>query len=269
MIRIAGNVQNLDAEAALWPVIERSVYEKKRDSSAVYDYDSVKQLKFELAMRRRIVEESEAMQAGDARFAVFKESRCNEDYWVRTEEGGFKLKEGVLPADAINDIYKNAGLYAFECATAIVIVLYKATLDSIGDAEFNRLFSGLKLRDWEYDDDLKLNKVEEADRKPMAGDVVYFKNPDVDPDAIEWQGENTVVLGDDNYFGHGIGIVPSRKIIDKLNSHRKKYSTVTAYLMDGYVEPGYRYLSQFAGNERTSADIMAVIGGRTYRIRVR
>ena len=30
----------------------------------------------------------------------------------------------------------------------------------------------------------------------MPGDCIYFKNPDVNPKTTEWQGENTIDLGD-------------------------------------------------------------------------
>ena len=57
-------------------------------------------------------------------FDVFHKSKCNEDYWFRTDNGGFRLKSGIKGSDAINDIYQNGRKYKTECATAMVIVIY-------------------------------------------------------------------------------------------------------------------------------------------------
>ena len=41
-------------------------------------------------------------------FKTFRKSICNLDYWDRTKEGGFILKNGVTPSDAIKDISINS-----------------------------------------------------------------------------------------------------------------------------------------------------------------
>lgn len=100
---------------------------------------------------------------------------------------GFELNANVTPSAAINDIFVNGQLYAFECAMAMVMILYKATINMIGEAAFNRYFTGLYLWDWSYDSNLKLiTTFNQAELQP--GDVVYFKNPDHDPAKPEWQG---------------------------------------------------------------------------------
>lgn len=89
-------------------------------------------------------------------FSTFKNSRCNPRYWNRTAGGGFELKAGVSPSAAINDIFVNGQLYAFECAMAMVMILYRATISMIGENAFDRYFTDLYLWDWNYDSNLKM-----------------------------------------------------------------------------------------------------------------
>nr|WP_325049992.1 hypothetical protein [Cohnella faecalis] len=69
----------------------------------------------------------------------------------------------------------------------MVIILYKATLDSIGKDTFNAYFKDLFLYDWNYDNNLKLITVENKN-EAYPGDVLYFENPDFDPKTPEWRG---------------------------------------------------------------------------------
>ncbi|NIK78237.1 protein-glutamine gamma-glutamyltransferase [Paenibacillus castaneae] len=221
--------------------LERKILQDKQKSQVVYRYPNVDALEFELKMRMHIVEAAKALYASGVSFATFAKSKCNEQYWTRTDNGGFQLKSGVLPSVGINDIFENGHLYAFECAGAIIIMLYKAVLDTIGDAVFNSNFQNLYLRDWHYDRDLSLitgNNKDEA----YPGDVLYFKNPDFDPDTPEWQGENVIMLDDNLYFGHGIGIESGEDIIAALNRMRKEDSTISAYLQDLVVYPDFEEL---------------------------
>src|SRR5690606_11785293 len=98
-----------------------------------------------------------------------------------------------LPSDAIRDIFANGHLYGFECATAMIIVLYKAALDSIGEAAYNRLFANTYLYHWNVDRDLGLTTLPES--RFIPGDILYFDNPEVDPSMPQWQGENVVYMG--------------------------------------------------------------------------
>lgn len=197
-------------------------------------------IQFEKATRIRVVRAALALNQSGVQFEVFENSRCNEQYWTRTANGGFLLKPSAQPADAIRDIYLNGPLYAFECATAVVIIFYKAVLDTLGDEIFNQLFSALYVRDWHYDADLRLKATEGQAAKP--GDVVYFKNPDVNPLTPQWQGENAVVLSNGLYYGHGVGVVSGNQIIASLNRARRPGSDVSAYLSDTVVQLDYMYL---------------------------
>ncbi|WP_409276042.1 protein-glutamine gamma-glutamyltransferase [Neobacillus sp. SCS-31] len=212
-------------------------------SKRVYEYRTIGELEFELNMRLRIMRASVLLNKSGPGFATFTTTRCNEKYWYLDYRGAIVLKPNVLPHTALNDIFINGKKYAFECATAMLIIFYKAVLESIGTANFNRLFAGLTLYDWQYDADLDLIIFNTTDF--LLGDCLYFENPDVNPKTLHWQGENAILLERNLYFAHGIGIVPGKFIIDFLNTKRKKNATREAYLTDVVAIPNFRYLSQF------------------------
>lgn len=200
---------------------------------------------FERNMRAGILATAQAMSVGGTDFSSFKNSRCNPRYWIRTDNGGFQLRNDVRPSDAINDIFVNGRLYAFECAMAMVMILYKATIDAIGENAFNRHFTDLFLWDWNYDSNLRMiTTFEKSDMQP--GDIVYFKNPDHDPGKPEWQGENAVMLGNDLYYGHGLGIKDSSQIIAALNKKRVPGSRTSAYFTDEALHPDFAYVQTLA-----------------------
>lgn len=220
---------------------ERMIFDAKQAYRTVYTYRSEEELRFELRTRVLLTEAAAALNASGVQFAVYKDSRCNPRVWRRNEKGGFELLPYVTPAEGIRNIYEEGPLYAFECATAIVIVLYKGMLDALGEVLFNAWFGGLLLYDWHYDKDLHLvdsKNPEEA----LPGDVQYFKNPDVDEATPEWQGENAVRLYDGLFYGHGVGIKPAEAIIASLNRKRKPFSSISAYLTDVVVHPDYPVL---------------------------
>src|SRR5699024_6217049 len=119
-------------------------------------------------------------------------------------------------------------LYAFECATAIIVIYYHSVLSSIDEHLFNQLFPHLYFYSWHSDSDLGIQMIQTEHFLP--GDVVYFRNPDFNPETSWWRGENAVVLEDGTYFGHGIGIRSAEQIIQTLNQARKPGSHQSAYL---------------------------------------
>ncbi len=205
---------------------------------------SMKAVQFERLTRESVVRSALALNQSGAQFEVFEKSRCNEHYWSRTMNGGFLLKPSAIPSVAIRDIYYSGPLYAFECATAIIIVLYKAILDSMGERIFDKLFTAIFLRDWHYDADLRLKIFQWQAAK--LGDVVYFRNPEVNPVTPQWQGENAVLLSNDLYYGHGMGVLTAAEIINKLNMSRKPGSVESAYLTETVVQLDYSYFFQLA-----------------------
>jgi protein-glutamine gamma-glutamyltransferase len=225
---------------------QEKIFEALLKSPETYVYKNEHQLLFEIILRDRIIDAAISLAKSKVRFAIFRLSKCNEQFWIKNELGGFQLKEGVLPSDAINDIFINSHLYAFECATAIVIVFYKAVLDVMDKQTFNRLFSNLLLYDWHVDQDLGIKTKKGEDYLP--GDCLYFKNPEFDPQTPQWQGENTIYLGNDLHYGHGIGIKTAEGIIAALNKKRKKDATKSAYLLPQTTRVDFIYLSQFSSN---------------------
>ncbi|WP_165763851.1 protein-glutamine gamma-glutamyltransferase [Halalkalibacter urbisdiaboli] len=204
---------------------------KQLDShKEIYQYSSLVQLQFEVNLRELVLNAALALDSSSVSFATFKEARCNEEFWRLTDYGGFKLKQGVVPSKAIQDIFINSNLYAFECATAMIIVLYKAVLDAVGKGAFNDYFQGLLLYSWEHDKDLGIHILK--DSEPIYGDILYFNNPDVNPDTSYWRGLNVIYLSNDLYYGHDVGVLPADKIIELLNEYRKPNATKSAYLMD-------------------------------------
>jgi protein-glutamine gamma-glutamyltransferase len=261
MIIIAGNSESVFDDSML-SGLERNIYQKKKNSSFDYRYDSVEVLLFELGVRTHIVESASSLSKSGVRFSGFQHSRCNEAFWDRNEKGGFELKKGVSTQDGIRDIFTNGHLYAFECAAAVVIVLYKAILESINPRRFDLLFSDLLLYDWHYNSNLRLQDrihPEEA----VAGDVLYFKNPDFDPSTPWWRGENVVKLEQTLYYGHGIGIRTAEEIITGLNRSRKPGSTQSAFLADRFDQLDFSFLWRISSSNRGRL-IIAKVGARTY-----
>ncbi|NBD22311.1 protein-glutamine gamma-glutamyltransferase [Paenibacillus glycinis] len=229
---------------------------------------------FEPILRSNIIAAAKDMSGNGAEFATFRTAFCNRDYWKLTKNGGFQLRDDVTPADGVGDIFSNAKKYGFECATAIIIIMYKGVLDTLGSARFNQLFPNLYLYSWEADSDLGLTTEDAPSAYARPGDALYFKNPEVNPEKMEWRGENVIKMSDDLYFGHGIGINTADGIIAALNRHRVQGATESAYLVNQLTYPAYRSLSQFAPadmrpyfNKAERPDpnaVRAIIGVRRY-----
>jgi protein-glutamine gamma-glutamyltransferase len=222
--------------------VKRLTLDKLFTSDKVYNYASTKELEFELNLRAAIVRASEKLNDSYFSFEVFKTSRCNPDFWKRTEEGGFKIKPEVSPYLGVKDILQHSRLYGTECATAIVIVFYLGLTEILPEQLFNELFAGLYLMDWKYlDKDLGIRSYKDI-KDTLPGDCLYFDNPDVNPDTPEWQGENVIQLINGKYYGHGIGIRTAQGFIRALNQKRKPNATESAFLADTVVRPHYKNL---------------------------
>ncbi|MDR3553063.1 MAG: protein-glutamine gamma-glutamyltransferase [Clostridia bacterium] len=242
MIQISGkplDLQTLESEyprsGPEWPILEAMSSSREN-----YGYASLDQLRFELKMRMATVKAARELDQSDMDFAIFRKSRCNPAYWSRTDNGGFVLKNGVRPSEAIRDIYLNGSQYATECATAMLIVFYKAVLDVVPDALFDRMFPEIELMDWRHVDPLFRNVgLMRSSGDFFAGDRRYFMNPDVNPETPEWQGENVIVLGPDSYNRHGIGIHKGATMIRELNKNRVGGAEQSAYLLDRAGRPDY------------------------------
>jgi protein-glutamine gamma-glutamyltransferase len=224
--------------------IESMIIQWMNEDTVVYSYQFIGELSFELKLRKNIILSARAMNQSNVRFEVFAKSRCNPQYWHLTSTGGFLLRHGVKPSDAIQDIYMNSSQYAFECATAKIIIYYHAILNLVGESLFNQLFQNIYLYSWHADPDLGIKSNNTGHFLP--GDVVYFNNPDFDPQTPQWRGENAVVLGDGTYFGHGLGIKTAERMIHALNQRRMPVANQSAYLTSSVTRPSFKHLAKLS-----------------------
>ncbi len=257
MIKISTSTFNIDEilDDYYDNSIEKKILNILESSSTVYKYNSLDELIFELKFRKAIIEASIDLHYTSFDFKVFEEAICNPNYWRRTSEGGFLLKADVKPSDAIRDIYKNSSEYGTECSTAIVILHYKALLDVFPEKLFNIIFKRIYLMNWRaLDHNLKELGYMEDVSDYIPGDRRYVKNPDVNPETPEWQGENIMDLSNGTYYGHGMGIKTVKEVIQELNKNRKKDSTVSSYLLPSVSRPNfkrlYRIYNEFMSNQR-------------------
>jgi protein-glutamine gamma-glutamyltransferase len=245
------NVQGSFINIATLPLSneKRKIAEIMAGYDTIYHYRSFSELDFELSVRIETIKAAEALNKSGATFATFKNSFCNPKYWELTSQGGFLLKKGVSPIAAIRDIFINGKKYAFECATAIVIVFYKALIQMLPEQVFNRLFSDILLFDWQYDQDLGI--ITKRGKDFIPGDCLYFNNPDYHPNFPQWRGVNVIFFKKDLFFGHGIGITNKERMIYFLNKMRKENAKKSAYLLEQTTRLNYLSLYlQSISNQR-------------------
>lgn len=230
----------------IWPTgsVERIILQRMNEDRIIYSYQLLEELSFELQMRKQIMLSARAMNQSHVQFEPFEKSRCNPSYWELMNTGGFQLKPGVRPSDAIQDIYTNSSQYAFECATAIIMIYYHAALNRLDEPIFNQIFQNIYLYSWHFDPDLGLNTIYSEHLIP--GDVVYFNNPDFHLETPWWRGGNAVVLEDGMYYSHGLGIRTAQQMIDELNASRNPGSTHSAYMENLVTRPSFKGLASFS-----------------------
>jgi len=244
MIFIAGNkMTSEELEGLAQNDLKHTILMQLASANEKIDYDSREELLFELNLRDQTVNAAKNLHRSGMDFAIFRKSRCNPAFWNRTAEGGFRLKSGVSPSEAIRDIFENGRKYGTECATAMVIVYYGALLAVLGKEKFDRTFPKIELMNWHHIDRL-LREIGLIRKYPfyLPGDRRYFANPDVDPLTPEWQGENVIDLNGKLYYGHGVGILDAETIINALNENRIEDADDSAYLMDSAGRPNYKNL---------------------------
>lgn len=222
--------------------IQNNVLNIMLKSNMQYIYSSFEELKFELDLKNAVVESARELNDSDVEFKTFYKSRCNEKFWIKNKDGGFSLKKNVNSYDAINDIFDKGSKYGTECATAMIIIYYRALTKLMAREVFSAIYTDIELMNWRNIDESLGVDYYDSVSDFMPGDCIYFKNPDVNSKTPEWQGENTINLGDGTYFGHGVGIMSGEKIIEKLNKYRKKHSSVSAYMLESVTCQGGKYL---------------------------
>ena len=221
--------------------MEMEVYDSLERSPDIFSFFNIGELLFEIKLRKNIMNAAHDLKKSGAVFTSFEHSNFNPVYWVRSARG-YILRPDVVPSHAINDVFQNGRLYGFECSTAMVLIFYKAVLDSIRTSEFNHLFGGLLVWNWNYDPDLAI--ITKKGRNFVLGDVVYFYNPDHDKPI--WLGENAVVMGGGLYFGHGIGLMTAQEMINALNTLRRPGAVRSAFLLDQHSRLDSKYLYRFS-----------------------
>lgn len=255
MVEIAGSPADSRTLSGLFPQqgTQRPIGEAMLQSPETFAFQTPDRLQFEVRLRAATVEAARALDRSGMDFAVFRKSRCNPAFWTRADNGGFVLRRGVRSSEAIADIFENGPGYATECATAIVIVFYKAVLDVYSAPLFDRTFPTIVLMNWLHVDPLfrsvgRMRPVEVT----LPGDRLYFVNPDVNPATPEWQGENVIQLGPGVYYGHGIGIHNAAAIIRELNENRGEDTDESAYLLRRAGRPDYGRLMEIQRDGETS-----------------
>ncbi|TKD68783.1 protein-glutamine gamma-glutamyltransferase [Pseudalkalibacillus hwajinpoensis] len=248
MIIIGGSGKQKEEimNAGLQSPLEQTILNVMYNSNFNYSFRTLEALFFEVRFRVAITESSRELYYSGVQFADFYRSHCNPMFWQLLPDGAFQLKMGVPASEAVLDIYRNGRLYAFECATAMIIILYRAAIKMIPPQQFNRLFANIRLWGWKFDQDLQI--VHNIPPDYLPGDIRYVKNPDVNPLTPEWQGENVVDLGDGTFFGHGLGFRPLQGMIEALALRRRPGATRMPYLMLPATRPGFSYLYQFTYN---------------------
>lgn len=223
---------------------QKEIYLALENSPTFYQYDTVQELLFELRLRENIIKAARMLYESQVQFAAFKTSRFNPRIWNKTKYG-YLLNPAVLPSYAINDVFINSREYAFECTTAIIIIFYKAVLDTISIRHFNAFFQGLLVWDWQHDQDLGITTKSGSDFIP--GDAVYFFNPEYEQPV--WTGENAIFLGGNYYFGHGVGIKTEAGMIYDLNILRKRNAMISAYLISQHSRMNMKYLEKIQSGD--------------------
>ncbi|WP_404331284.1 protein-glutamine gamma-glutamyltransferase [Mesobacillus maritimus] len=239
-IRIPGSISVQSLQG-----YQKDIYMEMEKSYELFEYFSSEELRFELWLRENTIKAAHDLNDSGASFTSFQYSNFNPAYWVRGSRG-YLLRPDVVPSEAIRDIFMNGKMYGFECSTAMVIVFYKAVLDSIRNSAFNYLFNNLLVWNWNYDPDLQI--ITKRGEAYIPGDVIYFANPDYKEPI--WIGANAVVLGRDQYYAHGIGIKTAAGMVAALNSLRKEGATRSAYLLKQHSRLNARYLFQFSNLPR-------------------
>ncbi|MDD9148823.1 MULTISPECIES: protein-glutamine gamma-glutamyltransferase [unclassified Sporolactobacillus] len=260
MIIVEGQTLTADAAGSFSAIGANAskIFQAMSDSSEMFVYPSRRELTFEIKFRSETIAAARALQNSRAAFATFYYSACNELFWSLTGEGGFELRPGRQPSEAIRDIFRNGDAYAFECATAMMIVFYKALIETVREERFNAVFQHLYLWDWQNHPFFPLRNINHVG-SGIPGDIRYFKNPEVNPQTPQWQGENAVDLSNHLYFGHGIGILPAEQIIAELNKYRRRGAEISAFLMPGATRPDYLALSELDAGGQT--DVIRIAAG--------
>lgn len=176
-------------------------------------------------------------------FAIANQQRFNPAFWRRLPKpapglppgtrtsitpGTFDVKPGVSPSSALFDLYQYPSQYAFDCATAVIVVQYLAILGALGASQFDKKFPQIAAGPWVFGPTMHLFlqlrgahdvNIKGDESQFNRGDVAYFNNPGVASEhAAAFSGENAIFLGEGEYYAHPFGITTATNIIYELQS---------------------------------------------------
>ncbi|MBK6689695.1 MAG: hypothetical protein IPG45_34840 [Deltaproteobacteria bacterium] len=188
------------------------------------------------------------MHQAQHEFAIAPRQKFSSEFWRRDGQlsryATFHLKPGAKASSAMNDVFVNPDAYRFECATALVLVYYRAIQKLIGDSDFDRLMGDLKIGPWEYEADLQRflmasgrgdQPATEARAQELKfGEYTYTKNW-----AVSWwgwakgcQGQNQIRLDEDLYYAHSYALVGQGDIVARENGARVLGAKTSASMTD-------------------------------------
>ncbi|MFC1610801.1 hypothetical protein ACFL6C_07575 [Myxococcota bacterium] len=212
--------------------------------------------------RMRVVEAAFDLAASGVEFSYCSATdSVNNKLWTRfgyrmqvrknLQKNGMDSGELGSPAKGLRDIFKERSrgvaqkrTYGFECATAIMVILHKAILDTVGDEVFDKWFSDPSLLTFDrfYEKNKHYKDVEVISKKKVdlddlvPGTCYYVENPDALDQAF--LGENVVYLGFINdkhrFYAHGIVgaspyVVTYHELMRSLRALRKRGSKVEPF----------------------------------------
>lgn len=181
-------------------------------------------------------------------FAIAPRQKFSSEFWRRDGQlshfATFHLKPGAKASAAMNDVFLHPDGYRFECATALVLVYYRAIQKLIGDSDFDRIMGDLKIGPWEFEADLERFLVrsgrgdqpatEARSRELTFGEYTYTKNW-----AVSWwgwakgcQGQNQIRLDEDLYYAHSYELVGQGDIVARENGARVWGAKTSASMTD-------------------------------------
>ncbi len=156
---------------------------------------------------------------------VYSRQTFNRDFWDVKDSHIGRVRDGVRPSDAIDDIVINGGEYKYECATAMMAVYYLALKNHMGADRFDAEFQNLVLAEWRRPAEVTTERFDERPSAP--GSYGYIENDaTAEGDALGWTGENVIYIGlsdqgEPLYYGHPFGISTADEIIDELYHYSK------------------------------------------------
>lgn len=173
---------------------------------------------FELILRRHICEAATNQFASGLQFnAPYTVANCSSTnvFW-ETNGVGISIKAGANTADAIENIFSSGATFGADCYSALVIVWYKAVLDTFeecspanGRSKFASSFSSITISS--TNSTYPPNLGNQTYSSYRFGDWRYIDNPDFALSTPQFKGFNVIQMTDgvqdwDEFYEHPYGV---------------------------------------------------------------